>query len=411
MDSQYEIALRHEFAINRLAASMVSEQINPAYAELSKKMLRLMDGYSSDMGTRELNALRAEIKSLITETMGTVWPSVTSALNEFAAYEADYQSNTIADLAAVDAVAISAAALQKKISSTPMVLRSGTNTDFGLWPEYVNGHRDAVMRVVDAEMRDARSQGLTREAVVKKLVGTKKGGYQDGIVGDKTRRWAENLTRTAMSHYANAARDVAQDTYGDKVEGKIFSNVFDNRTTPYCLHHGQEAHKGKVYKRDDPKAPRIPGHHLCRSWWVIKIYGVDPFTGSRASVGGQKGKDAQEEYDQRKNRLDELRAARAEKRAEGQDTPETASKVTYKGKRDADMFDPGQIPAKMSPQQFFERQPDWWLQSNLGANRAKLFRDGGLPIEKFTDEMGRKLTLKQMRELDNYDKYFMRAGL
>jgi len=411
MDSQFEIALRHEFAVNRLAASIVAGTVNPAYSALSKKMLRLLDGYSGDMSTKELNALRAEIKALIVESMGTAWAAITQELNDFAAYEADYQSKTIAGLAVVLVAAIDKDRLEKKINATPLVLHSGSRTDFGLLTEYVNGHRDAVIRVVDAEIRTARDEAMPREALVKKLVGTKKAGYTDGIVSDKTRRWAENLTRTGMSHYANAARAVAHETYGDEVEGKIFSNVFDNRTTPYCLHHGQEAMGGKVYQLNDPNAPRIPGHHGCRSLWLIKIYGVNPFAGTRASVGGQKGKDAAEEYAARKTKLDATRDKRAELRAEGKETPETPSKVRYKGKKDADMFDPKQIPANVSPQQFFESQPDWWLESSLGKTRAKLFREGGLPIEKFTDEMGRKLTLKEMRELDSYDRYFVKAGL
>jgi hypothetical protein len=374
-------------------------------------MLRILDGYSGDMAKRDLNALRKEIEVLIVATMGEVWPHVTDGLIEFAAYEAGYQSETIAALSGVKAVDIAADALARRINSAPIVLHSGARTDFGLWPEYVTGHRDAVMRIVDSEMRTARDNAMPREALVKKLVGTKAGDYSDGIVGDKSRRWAETLTRTAMSHYANAARDAAHDTYGDKIEGKIFSNVFDNRTTAYCLHHGQEAARGKVYKRDDPSAPRIPGHHQCRSLWIIKIFGADPFSGTRASVGGQKGKDAESEYNERKAKLDATRDKRAEQRAEGKETPETPSQVRYKGKKDADMFKPGQIPANMSPQQFFERQPDWWLESNLGVKRAKLFREGGLPIDKFTNEMGRKLTLKEMRELDAYDKYFIKAGL
>jgi hypothetical protein len=75
------------------------------------------------------------------------------------------------------------------------------------------------------------------------------------------------------------------------------------------------------------------------------------------------------------------------------------------------MFDPKQIDANVSPQKFMESQPDWFLESALGKTRAKLFRKGGLPIEKFTDVMGNPLTLKQMRALDEYDAYFRKAGL
>jgi len=67
-------------------------------------------------------------------------------------------------------------------------------------------------------------------------------------------------------------------------------------STPYCLHHGQQAHEGKIYKLDDQSAPRIPGHINCRSLWLYKIAGVDPFSGTKAAVGGKKSESAAEDF-------------------------------------------------------------------------------------------------------------------
>jgi hypothetical protein len=362
------------------------------------------------MSQRDFNALRKEIAAAIEKKLTPMWDKITADLGEMADYEASYQSNTIAAIADIEAAAISAAAIEAKINR-PLVLGQGSSATVGLWPEYVAGNKLGLYDLVDKQIRIGRVEGLTREQVVKNIVGTKKAGYSDGLITDKCRRWAQTLVQTGASHYANAARDAAADTFGDSIEGKVFSNVFDNRTTPQCLHHGQEAHAGKVYARNDPKAPRIPLHMRCRSLWIMKIKGVDPFGGTRASVGGNRGAEAANEFDSRNTKLAKQRADRAAKRAEGLETPETASKVRYKGKKDAGIFEPGQIEADISPQKFFERQPDWWIKSNLGATRAKLFREGGLTIDKFTDKDGNFLTLKQMRELDEYSPYFKKAGL
>lgn len=741
MISQFEEAMRHETYIQRLASGISNARIDPAYVDINALVLRMLDGYSSDMPMRELYALQKEITAAIEKKLTPMWNKVTADLGETATYEAGYQSATIAAIANVQAAAISAASIEAKINK-PLILGQGAGKTIGFWPEYVAGNKAGLYDLVDKQIRNARRDqpALTREQLVTNLVGTKKAGYTDGLIPQKGRTWARNLVETGMSHYANAARDACADTFGDSIEGKVFSNVFDNRTTPQCLHHGQEAHAGKVYARNDPKAPRIPLHmrcllgdtkitssgsitgvskrvfkgkvvtiktksgseitvtknhpiltsrgwvaaqeikledklfkelisypiigfngydygveptienifesftasgkvstmevelsppefhgdcsdnevgiiatdillaeeidsciakhsskrififgivcysalkssfcnfafmlkrkilpfypktifnghcpfvfdacefhslsllrrsvsniyaklnksffgknwakiklianklkplspavdfenvreqglysssgchstllrsisnfnpcidqdlsygvvatiealrylidsqpariisddivgifftdydghvynlqtlsetysasgivtHNCRSLWIMKIKGVDPFGGTRASVGGNRGTESANEFEDRNAKLAKQRADRAAKRAEGEDTPETASKVRYKGKKDADIFNPGQIDADISPQKFFERQPDWWIKSNLGATRAKLFREGGLTIDKFTDKDGNFLTLKQMRELDEYSPYFKKAGL
>lgn len=410
MDSQIEIAIRHEISVNRLAASIVRSRIDPAFVDISELVRRLLDDYDQAMPSRDLEALRKRTRKALIKALDDMWAASTSDLKDFSEYEAEYHSSTIAALVGAQALPVSAAALAKKYDQ-PLLLASGDSKTIGLWPEYVAGNKSAVLDLVDAEIRSGRASGMTLGQMITRLVGTKKKGYTDGLIVSKARKWAENLVRTGTSHYANAARDAVADGLKKHIEGKVFSNVLDNRTTRQCLHHGQQAHQGKIYKLNDPAAPRIPLHFNCRSIWLFKLYGVDPFAGKRASLGGKKGKDAEDEYAMREQALRDKRELRAQQRADGKDTPTTPSKVRYAGKKDATMFDPKQIDANVSPQKFMESQPDWFLESALGKTRAKLFRKGGLPIEKFTDVMGNPLTLKQMRVLDEYDAYFRKAGL
>lgn len=411
MDSQIETAMRHEISVNRLAAHIVSERVNPAFVNISELTRRLLlDDYDTSMTSREMEALRKRTEKALTKSLNEMWALATKDLEGFAEYEAEYHAKTLAGFAEVAAASVSLTALAKRYK-LPMVLHSGDTKTAGLWSEYIAGNIDATVKLVDSEIRAGRETGLTNSQIVSRIVGTKKRDYADGLINSKSRKWAENLVRTGVSHYANAARDASVEPMKDEIEGKVFSNVFDNRTTPICLHYGQLAHNGKIYALDDPTAPRLPLHFNERSVYLYKVKGVDPFTGKKASVGGLKSDEAAKNYARRDDSLDAKRELRAAQRAEGKDTPSTPSKVTYKGKKDSNIFKPGQIDANVSPQKFMESQPDWFIESSLGKTRAKLFREGGLPIEKFTDTMGRPLTLKQMRALDEYDAYFRRAGL
>ena len=129
--------------------------------------------------------------------------------------------------------------------------------------------------------------------------------------------------------------------------------------------------------------------HNCRSSYLFLLKGQDEPMGTMAAIGGKDTERAKEKYENRSDRTDK--------------------KIKYRGKRDADMFDPGQISAKTGVDSWMRSQPLWFIQDNLGEKRAKLFIDGKLSIDKFTDATGRTLTLDELAERDN--QAFIRAGL
>ena len=56
----------------------------------------------------------------------------------------------------------------------------------------------------------------------------------------------------------------------------------------------------------------------------------------------------------------------------------------------------GQAPAKTTYQEFLGRQTTEFQNDVLGAARGKLFRDGGLTLDKFVDHTGKLFTLDQL---------------
>ena len=61
--------------------------------------------------------------------------------------------------------------------------------------------------------------------MTKRLIGTKKNNYADGLIVNTGARDAESLVRTGANHYANKARDVAAQANADLIQG---ANLFSN---------------------------------------------------------------------------------------------------------------------------------------------------------------------------------------
>ena len=124
--------------------------------------------------------------------------------------------------------------------------------------------------------------------------------------------------------------------------------------------------------------------------------------GTRTATGGEDGEEAADEFAKRESNL--------QKRRDNPNiTGETSSKVRYRGRKDAKIFDVSKVKATTEYESFFLDQPAWWQDSVFGPTRANLVRSGGMKISQFNDMTGRQLTLKELRELDA--EAFRRAGL
>jgi len=187
-----------------------------------------------------------------------------------------------------------------------------------------------------------------------------------------------------LQHYAIQAREAMAADNLDILERRYYNTVFDNRRSLLCAGRAR-----KTWLLTDDNYPRLPAHFNCRSSWIFLLKGQDAPTGTMAAVGGKDTERAQEKYDNR--------------------AAQTDKKIKYRGKRDTDMFDPGQISAKTGVDSWLREQPDWYVRDTLGETRAKLFLDGKLPINSFTDATGRTITLKELVERDA--AAFRRAGL
>lgn len=357
---------RHEIYLSRLTTQLLNTHVYPSLAEAYKAARALLLDAESIDSIRIMQRLQKEIGIAATEALTDGWEGMTEGLEEMAVYEAGYSAKlTGAEIGA--ALAIPAAdKIKSFIDRSIITLTSGQRVTSGAWAEYVNGSIDSAVKQYNGIIASGYQAGQTVGQISKALRDS-----TNGLLKGQ----AEALARTGQSHYANMAREAMALDNEKAIKYRVFVATFDNRTTLQC-----RALNGKSWEMSDKNYPRLPLHFGERS---IYVYTNDPDKlkqGTKAAVGGKSGV--------------EINPAR---------------KLQYRGRKDSDIFKPGQIDAGESMDSWLRRQPDWFIEDSLGEKRAKLFKEGGLSVDKFADVAGRPLTLAELRERDA--AAFERSGL
>lgn len=217
--------------------------------------------------------------------------------------------------------------------------------------EWYAGLTDSVKQTIRSTIRQGYVDGLTTDAIVRNLRGTRSAKFTDGVL-QQSRRSIERTVRTALNHTANVAREQVYKKNNDLISGVRWVSTLDTRTSETCI-----ALDGQTFPVDE--GPRPPAHLNCRSC-------TTPIIKSWRELG----------FD-----IDEL--------------PE-ATRASMDG----------QVPESETYGSWLKRQSAETQTDVLGASRAALFRDGGLTVDKFVDEAGRSLTLDQLRarEASAFDK-------
>ena len=184
--------------------------------------------------------------------------------------------------------------------------------------------------------------GETIPQITRRVRGTEEAGFADGEL-ERIRRGAAALARTAVTHVSAAAREDTYRENQDVVKGVLWVSTLDARTTPTC-----QTLDGKVFPVGEGQRP--PAHYGCRStttpilksWKELGISLREAPAGTRASMNGQ-------------------------------------------------------VPAKLTYQEWLEDQPRQVQDDVLGPTRGELFRERRLRVQDFVDERYRPMTLKEIR--------------
>ncbi|UFQ02249.1 phage minor head protein [Pseudomonas fitomaticsae] len=206
-------------------------------------------------------------------------------------------------------------------------------------------------RVIGA-IRQGWFEGRTNAEIVRTLRGTKDLKYADGLLAI-TARNADAVTRTAIQHVAGQARNQFAKQNSDILKGVKIIATLDGRTTAYC-----RAADGTEYALDE--GPRPPFHVRCRTSFILILKDA-PSLGTLADRSSMNG----------------------------------------------------QVKADTSYYEWIKTQPAAFQDTVIGKSRAKLFRDGGMTPEQFSElQIGNNFkprTLDQLRQM--VPEAFARAGL
>jgi len=377
MPIKYDIdeQLRHQQYIERLASGGINSVVKPSLDATYKSIARILNEFDENPTQAQLNRIVRAINKAIEDNNG--WTELTTDyLNPLADYEAQWQAayQTAAGVAAITVP--DSDDIQRYMKTAMMELTSGQNVSVAPWGDYTTTNVDSRKRYINSAVRTGFNSGQSISQIKKSV---------KNVVGGIIAREAETLARTGYIHYANQAKKAMVEDNKDILNELVYLSVWDNKTSLICL-----GLSGKRWSVTAKNIPWPPNHFNCRSTMLSVVKGAQ-LTGTQSAVGGVKGAEARELYDERKERL------------------RVKSKVGYRGKKDTDIFKPGQVSAKKSHEVWLEEQPMWFIESTLGKARAELLVKGNLKLSQFTDMSNRILTLDELKILDK--KAFDMAGL
>lgn len=162
---------------------------------------------------------------------------------------------------------------------------------------------------------------------------------------DLSRRQVTAIVQTATNYVSNQARDAVAKENADLVKKMQWHATLDGKTCQEC--GGLD---GKLFPVESGRRP--PAHISCRctiiytlkSWQELGL--KDPGPGVRVSMNGDE-------------------------------------------------------PGDISYGKWLRKQPKAFVADTLGPTRAKLFLDGKLPMDRFTDRRGGELTLAELKERES----------
>lgn len=353
-------------ANEKLFNSMVSHQIGLLrYSNATvSKILALLGRVDNDLvrqilrydfrevhGTysrQRLEKLLEAVKNIQAEAYKVLRRDLTKELKDFAQYELDFQRVTIqkALTLKLDLIMPRTAELWSAVNARPFQGR--------LLRDWVSDLEASAQKRLRQAIQISFTEGETIDQTVRRVRGTRALRYKDGIMAIG-RRGAEALVRTAINHVANATRNELYKENSSIIKGVLWVATLDGRTTLLCA-----SRDGTVYPPD--AGPRPPAHINCRSttapvlksWKEMGLNLKEAPEGTRASLDGQ-------------------------------------------------------VPANTTFDKWLRGKSTEFQADVLGVTKAKLFRDGGLTLDRFVDRVGVAYTLDELRRREG--AAFEMAGL
>lgn len=360
-------AIRHHVALIKYSNETVRKIIavlNRSDARLRAAILDAIEKLSEGtFSVERLESLLGSVRALNAVAYDQVRNELMADLKNFTDYEVSYQSQMLhhtlpvtVHTASVNAEQVYAAAMARPFQG--LLLRD-------------------VLKDLEAnrakKIKQAIAQGFveskTTPQIVREIMGTKANQYQDGLL-DVSRREASSVVRTALSHTSGFVQDRIAEANAGLLQAVQWSATLDLRTSETCRIRDGKMYTPVTHAPIDHDLPWLGGpgraHWNCRS---VQIF----VTKSLFDILGVKG----------------------------------SNDITLSGGTRASMD--GQVPKEMNYAEWLKKQSFERQVEVLGPTRAKLLRDGNLPLERMYGVKGQFLKLDELRARDA--AAFKRAGV
>lgn len=336
--------IRYQNGVVRKIIALLNRTDKDLFEQLAAALQRLP---AEAFTVERLDNMLQSVRTLNARAYEQVRQGLEQDLRELVIYEAGYQQQLFQNTVPVN--------FQVNAVNVAQVYSAVTNNPFQgrVLSEWIAGLEAGKATKIRDALRIGYVEGQTIDEMTRRIRGTKARQYQDGII-EITRRDAETVVRTAISHTANHTRQKFYEANNDLVKGIKWISTLDSRTSPIC-----QARDGQIYPVDS--GPRPPAHPNCRSsttpvlksWKELGIDLEELPTSTRASMDGQVSAD-----------------------------------ITY-----------NEWLKKKSPE---------FQDKVLGTTKGKLFR-AGMPVDRFVNKAGDVLSLDELRKRDL--DFFKKAGL
>lgn len=384
----FDALLRHQIFVIRMSGSVrndIIELLNRTEKDIEGKIRTALAGQTqmSPGRVKRAQRLMATIRRIRNEAWDKADQVLVSSMRDFIAKEGQFLKSTLEAVVPVELTTElpAAATLKSLVSSKPFegrVLR-----------EWARSMRRADIRRIEDAIQIGLVQGESAGAIARRVLGTKAALGRDGAT-QTARRNAEAVSRTAVNHFSNSARQEFIRANSDLFDTELFVATLDGRTTPVC--RGYDGQKFPV-----ADGPMPPLHFNCRSIRVAAI--------SAEAIGTRPARPATEKMLLRefaKNQNIRGVARRAD--------------LPYGMKTKYDAFASrrlreltGILPAKVTYNNWLRSQSAEFQNDVLGRTRAILFRRGNLPLDRFVNRAGDEIPLHQLARRER--AAFRAAGL
>lgn len=243
---------------------------------------------------------------------------------------------------------------------------------------------------IEDQIKIGLTQGETVPQISRRIVGTARMNGRDGVT-QITRRNAAAITRTVASGVGANARSQFAELNKDLAPQELFTATLDSRTTPICRRFD-----GQLF--DVGEGPVLPLHFGERSIYSPVVDGE--------VIGDRPRRDFTERSLLREYAKDHDIDLVPLKRA---NLPHGTKGAFDAFARNRMRELTGTVPAKTTYGQWLGRQSAAIQNDILGPTRGKLFRSGGLTVDKFVEYNGTELTLSQLAQ--RHAAAFKAAGL